>query len=190
MNNETRYYHGLAGGIPFWCGQAVLDESVKTLESILRLGGIHCRSYLKEYGINYDEKEAFYNGDDYISLCIDNPGDEEFIGINSGLDSSFYRYVKKKIGIELKPEFVSNCVFREFPYNHLPGERQILGSIDASHISRILIGVCDNLKEEAIERIREICSPYNIPVMTFEEAERLDSENKKLIYRKDLKSKF
>ena len=75
----SKYYHGLAGGIPFWEEKEVLEESLRTLKLIFALGGIHCRKTLQKYGIVlYDGKEPIYNGDDYISICIDNPTDEEF----------------------------------------------------------------------------------------------------------------
>lgn len=149
---QNRYYHGLAGGIPFWEEQAVLDESLRTLKLIFDFGGIHCRSNLKKIGIEIDnEKKAIYNGDDYISICINNPTEEEFTGENKDLDSSFFRYAKNKIAIEFKPSIELNCIFRKEPYNHLPAERQIYKFIDISNFYRILVG-CENLKDKAIMR--------------------------------------
>lgn len=51
---------------------------------------------------------------------------DEFTGDNSGLDSSFFRYVKTKIAIELKTSIEQQCVFREEPYKHLPAERKYM----------------------------------------------------------------
>lgn len=50
---ENKYYHGLAGGVPFFEEQEVLDESIMTLNSIFALGGIYCRNSLDKYGIWY-----------------------------------------------------------------------------------------------------------------------------------------
>ena len=90
----------------------MLDESIKTLKLIFALGGIHCRKSLKNYGIIYNEKNSIFNGDDYISICIDNPLEEEFYDNNIDLDSSFFRYVKTKIAIEFKASIEENCKFR------------------------------------------------------------------------------
>ena len=175
---ESQYYHGLAGGIPFWEEKAVLDESIRTLNLILKLGGICCRKDLKQHGIEiFNEKQAVYNGDDYISICIDNPTDEEFVGENFDLDPSFFRYAKTKIAIKLKSSIVETCTFREEPYKRLPGERQIYRFIDISNFECILIGL-EDLKYEAVNMISKICKSYGIPVMTFEDAKTL--EDKKL----------
>lgn len=180
---ESRYYHGLAGSIPFWKEQEVLDESLRTLNLIFELGGLYCRNGLNKYGIEiYNEKSSIYNGDDYISICIDNPMDNEFAGENYGLDSSLYRYVKTKIAIEFKSTIVEECTFREEPYKRLPGERQIYDFIDISNFNRILVGF-EGLKDKAIYEISKICAPYNIPVMTFKDAEYLD-KNQNVLCKK------
>ncbi len=36
MEKRQSYYHGLAGGIPFWYQKEVLDTSIKTLEKNFR----------------------------------------------------------------------------------------------------------------------------------------------------------
>lgn len=177
---SNRYYHGLAGGIPFFEEQEVLDESLRTLRLIFKLGGIHCRKTLHEYGIKiYNEKGSIYNGDDYISICIDNPTDEEFIGENFGLDSSFFLYANPKITIELKSTIEKECIFREEPYKRLPAERQIYKCIDVSNFKRILVGL-EDLKDTAISELSKICKPYDITVMTFKEANNLEKHQKKL----------
>ena len=59
---KNKYYHGLAGGVPFFEEQEVLDESLKTLKSIFTLGGIYCRNSLDKYGISYyNEKLKWYD---------------------------------------------------------------------------------------------------------------------------------
>lgn len=173
MKKEQSYYHGLAGGIPFWHEREVLEKSIETLESILTLGGIYCRRELKKRGILYDEKEAVYNGEDYISICIENPSDiefQEYDRLGLCLDSPFFRYVKTKISLELKPEIFTTCTFHLEPYKRLPGERQVFRFIDSSNITRVLIGLSNDL-EEATKRLEKLCNPYHIPVTTFKEIE-------------------
>lgn len=176
---RNRYYHGLAGSIPSWEEQAVLDESLRTLNLIFELGGLHCRNNLKQYRIEmYDETESLYNGADYISICIGNPIDDEFTGEDSDLNYSFIRYAKTKIAIEFKSSIVDTCVFREELYKKLPGESQIYKFIDISNFNRILVGL-KNLNTEAMYEISKICEPYDIPVMTFKETETLEDNNQK-----------
>lgn len=171
MEEIKNYYHGLAGGIPFWHERKVLNSSIETLEKILMLGGIYCRRELEQRKIIYSDKEAVYNGKDYISICIENPSDDEFQGENSNLDSSFFRYVKTKIGLELSKDILTTCKFRLEPYKRLPGERQVLHFIDKSNITRVIIGLSNSIEKEAIEKIERICNPYHIPVTTFKEQE-------------------
>ena len=53
------YYHGLAGSIPFWESEEVLEESLRTLKLIFKLGGIYCRNKLRENGEDiYKEKDS------------------------------------------------------------------------------------------------------------------------------------
>lgn len=172
---KNKYYHGLAGDVPFFEDQEVLDESLITLKSIFTVGGIYCRNSLDKYGITYYNKKLNFNGYEYISICTDNPSEDEFTDDNFGLDSSFYRYVKPKIAIEFKSSIVEKCIFRKEPYRHLPGERQIYGFIDISNFYRVLVGL-EDLKDKAIYDISKVCNPYGIPVMTFKEAEYLDEK--------------
>ena len=174
---KNKYYHGLAGDVPFFEEQEVLDESLITLKSIFTLGGIYCRNSLDKYGIPYYNKKLNFNGYDYISICTDNPSNDEFTGDNFGLDSSFYRYVKPKIAIEFKSSIVEKYVFRKEPYRHLPWERQIYRFIDISNFYRVLVGL-EDLKDKAIYDISKICNPYGIPCMTFKDAECLDEKQK------------
>lgn len=174
---KNKYYHGLAGDVPFFEEQEVLDESLITLKSIFTLGGIYCRNSLDKYGIPYYNKKLNFNGYDYISICTDNPSNDEFTGDNFGLDSSFYRYVKSKIAIEFKSSIVEKCIFRKEPYRRLPGERQIYKFIDISNFYRVLVGL-EDLKDKAIYDISKICNPYGIPCMTFKDAECLDEKQK------------
>lgn len=175
MKKEQSYYHGLAGGIPFWKEREVLEKSIETLENILTLGGIYCRRELKKRGILYDEKEAVYNGEDYISICIENPSDiefEEYSSLGLDLESSFFRYVKTKIALELNPEIFKTCTFRLEPYKRLPGERQVFRFVDKSNITRVIIGLSREYEEEAKRRLQELCNPHHIPVTTFKKIEK------------------
>ncbi len=184
------YYHGLAGSIPFWESEEVLEESLRTLKLIFKLGGIYCRNKLRENGVDiYIEKDIGWNGDDYISICVDNPNDDEFLGENSGLDSSFFRYAKTKIAIEFKSAIIEDCLFRKEPYRRLPGERQVFQYISILNVSRILVGIDGDLQKKAIDEISKICIPYNIPVETFRESlseERESSLSKVISKRKNV----
>ena len=73
---KNKYYHGLAGDVPFFEEQEVLDESLITLKSIFTLGGIYCRNSLDKYGIPYYNKKLNFNGYEYISICTDNPSND------------------------------------------------------------------------------------------------------------------
>ena len=175
---ENRYYHGVTGGLPFWCTKSdeVLAESLKKLELIFKYQAIYCRRLLDEHEINlgsYKPDQINYNGYDFISVCMSNPPSDDWEGMTDYRESSFLLYARKKIAIEFKPTIEETCVFRKPPYVHLPGERQIYHSIDISNFDRILVGlVSEEIAEKAVTEISKICGPYQIPVMTFEEAER------------------
>lgn len=177
---ENKYYHGLTGGLPFWFEEKILDESLRVLELMFKYKGIYCRSILKQLNIPifedpiFEDRDPISNGDDYISICMSNPPDK-MEALDNEYFSSFQTYARQKIAIEFKPSIERGCIFRELPYEHLPGERQIYQSIDISHFNRILVGLVD-LKDEALMKLSKICEPYGIPVMTFEEAEYMDSQ--------------
>lgn len=163
---ENAYFHGLAGGIPFWDEDRVISIGLEQLKKIINFGGIYSRKILNEkYGIHYDEKEAVYNGEEYISVCIKNPKDNEFQGQFANTDPSFFRYVRFKIGIALSPNITNTCKFRDGEYKHLPGERQILDFIDKSNFIGVVVGL-DN-KTKAIRNIKNILEGTNIPIIDF-----------------------
>ena len=57
INIEDCFFHGLAGGIPFWDEERVLVVGLKQLRQIIESKGIYSRRILKEkYGISNDEK--------------------------------------------------------------------------------------------------------------------------------------
>ena len=163
INIEDCYFHGLAGGIPFWDEDRVIAVGLQQLRQIIQSKGIYSRRILQlDYGINYNEKVPKYNGDEYISICIKNPEDREFCCESSGLDSAFFRYVQFKIGIALNTDIINNAKFRQGEYKRLPGERQILDKIDISNFVAIVIGV--NNKRNIIQEIEKILEGTNIPI--------------------------
>lgn len=71
INLEDSYFHGLAGGIPFWDEDRVIAIGLEQLRRITKYKGIYSRKLLREkFGIEYNDKEPKYNGNDYISLCL------------------------------------------------------------------------------------------------------------------------
>lgn len=157
------YFHGLAGGIPFWDGERVTAVGVQQLRKIIESKGIYSRKILREnYGISNDEKEPIYNGDKYISLCIKHPNDSEFSGQFSDVDPAFFRYVQHKIGIAINPDIINKCTFRKGEYKRLPGERQVLDNIDISDFIAVVIGVSN--KTKVIKKVEDILKDTGIPI--------------------------
>lgn len=160
---ENSYFHGLAGGIPFWDRDRIIATGLEQLRSIVRCKGIYSRRILKEnFGIEYKDKEPEYNGDDYISVCLKNFDDSELYQNGLLLDSSFFRYVRYKIGIALEPDIVNRYQFRKDKYNKLPGERQILNGVKISDFQAIVIGV--EQREKIIPKIYKIFENTNVPI--------------------------
>lgn len=160
---EDKVFHGLAGGIPFWEKDKIIEMSIVQLKSILSHGGIYSRSMLKQFGIHYDDKEPVYNGDDFISVCLKSFPEEELYGHNFGLDSAYFRYVRYKISLVLDTNLKS-C-FRNDDYRKLPGERQIKDKISIAKIVGVSIGFDDiKLQLEIEEIIRTLCDEYGISI--------------------------
>ena len=163
INIEDCYFHGLAGGIPFWDEGRVIAVCVQQLEKIIQFKGIYSRKILREkYGISYDEKDPIYNGDDYISLCIRHPADDEFVGEFATADPAFYIYVKYKMGIAICPDIINKCCFRQGNYKRLPGERQVLDTIYISDVTAIVMGLSNN--EKILKRKEGILKDTGIPI--------------------------
>ncbi|MCI8352277.1 MAG: hypothetical protein HFJ58_01445 [Clostridia bacterium] len=163
---ENAYFHGLAGGIPFWDEDRVIATGLKQLKEIIERKCIYSRRILKEkYGVCYDEKNPIYNGEEYISVCIKHPEDNEFLGQFENTDSAFLRYVRFKIGIVINNNIAHKCKFREGEYKHLPGERQVLDSIDMSDFLGVVVGLTNRTK--IISKIETILDGTNIPIMDF-----------------------
>ena len=157
------YFHGLAGGIPFWDEERVTAVCIKQLKHIIESKGIYSRKVLREkYGIINDEKEPIYNGDEYISLCIRHPEDNEFTGEFFDVDPAFFRYVQYKIGIAINPDIINKCSFRQGKYKRLPGERQVLDNIDISNFTAVVIGLSN--KKMVVKKVEDILKNTGIPI--------------------------
>lgn len=138
-----------------WDEERLTAVAMQQLRQIIESKGIYSRKILKEkYRINNDEKEPIYNGDEYISLCIRNPEDSEFLGEFSEIDPAFFRYVQYKIGIAINPDIINRCNFRQGEYKRLPRERQVLDNIDISDFVAVVIGISS--KTKVIKRIEDI----------------------------------
>ena len=163
INIEDCFFHGLAGGIPFWDEERVLVVGLKQLRQIIESKGIYSRRILREkQGISYDEKEPLYNGDEYISLCIRHPEESEFSGEFFTVDPAFYRYIKYKIGIAISPNIVNKATFRTGDYKRLPGERQVLDNIDISDFMAIVVGLPNRSK--VMTQLEDILKNTGIPI--------------------------
>lgn len=163
INLEDSYFHGLAGGIPFWDEDRVIATGLEQLRKITKYKGIYSRRILKEkFGIEYNDKEPKYNGDDYISVCLKNFDDSELYQDGLVLDSAFFRYVRYKIGIALKPDIANKYHFRKGEYRKLPGERQILNGVKISDFQAVVVGVEQRAK--TIPTLYKILEGYNIPI--------------------------
>ncbi len=73
--------------------------------------------------------------------------------------------MKFKIGIVIKHNIADKCKFREGEYKHLPGERQVLDSIDMSDFVGVVVGLAN--KTKAISKIETILKGTNIPIIDF-----------------------
>ncbi len=163
---ENKYFHGLAGGIPFWEEDEVVKEGLKELNDIIKLKGIYSRRILEEKGIMYDKKAPVYNGEDYISVCMKNFDESEFSQFsNLDPDPAFYRYVRHKIGIALELE---EDMLRKGEYEHLPGERQVKDSIDISKFVAITVGMESRFDRQkvakTIKNMLNYLGIYTIPI--------------------------
>ena len=128
---DNCYFHGLAGGIPFWDEERVTAVGMQQLRSIIEIKGIYSRKVLRS-------------------------------GEFSCIDPAFFRYVQYKIGIAINPDIINKCSFREGKYKRLPGERQVLDSIDISNFTAIVIGLSN--KTTVIKKVEDILKNTGIPI--------------------------
>lgn len=179
---EDKIYHGLAGGVPFWEKDKIIEISMLQLKLILMHGGIFSRNMLKQFGIYYNDKEPAYNGDDYISVCLRDFPEEEMYGENFGLDSAFFRYVRYKVALVLDSDLKS--VFRTDEYKKLPGERQIKDKISIEKIVAISIGIDDiKLQLDIGDAIKKLCAEYGIEVPIVDSGGTLISTKKEYVMK-------
>ena len=100
MDLQNKYFHGLAGGIPFWEEDEVVKKGLKQLEDIIKLRGIYSRRILKEKGIVYDEKDPVYNGEDYISVCVKDFDESKFSQYSNKDSIDISRFAAITVGME------------------------------------------------------------------------------------------
>lgn len=164
---ENMYFHGLAGNIVIMnADELVIETSISQLEQIIQTGGIYSRNKLKEYCIEYKHKPV-ENGNDYISVCIKNPNEEEFTGYNEGFDSAYNPYVQRnRIAIVINNEIDKSHTFRDKTGTYmLPGERQIKDGIENEYIVGITI-MFENEESQylAEQRVYDLLQKYNINI--------------------------
>lgn len=161
---EDMYFHGLAGNVIVMNSEdLVINTSLMQLENILVTGGIYSRNKLAEHNITYSHKGVI-NGDDYISVCVMNPSEEEFHGYNEGFESSFVNYVYfNKIALIIDKNVESKCEFRSNDGIYmLPGERQIKDGVSIDDVVGITI-MFENelLVNEVASKINDLLQKYN-----------------------------
>lgn len=186
INIEDKIYHGLAGGIPFWETDKVIETSMTQLKFILMYGGIFSRNALKKLGISYNDKAPIYNGEDYISVCLREFPEEEMCGENFGMDSAFFRYVRYKIALVLANETKNE--FRKDYYRKLPGERQIKDKISMEKVIAISVGIEDiNIQLNIENKIRSIFKEYGVEVPIVDNNGVIISSKKETIMKLKMK---
>ena len=162
---ENMYFHGLKGNIiTYNSDEITINGSLQQLESIILTGGLYSRNKLANYNIKYEHKPV-ENGNDYISICVKNPKEEEFTGYNEGLNSSFINYVySNKIALIIDPQIEKNCEFRSKEETFmLPGERQVKDQIPFNYVRGISV-MFDNENSivDATQKIKDLLDKYNI----------------------------
>ena len=173
MNNkfEDMYFHGLAGNIIVMNSESlVIDTSLMQLENIFSIGGIYSRNKLKEHNIEYFHKGVI-NGDNYISVCVMNPSEDEFKGYNEGFESSYVNYVQfNKIALIIDKNIESKCEFRSNEGIYmLPGERQIKDGVSLDDIVGISVMFENELfTNEAASRINDLLQRYNLSIPLYD----------------------
>ena len=164
---ENAYFHGLAGSIIVMnADNLVINTSIEQLEKIIQTGGIYSRNKLKEHNIEYKHKPV-ENGNDYVSICVKNPNEEEFTGYNEGFESAFVPYVQRdRIALVINPNIESTHTFRDKAGTYmLPGERQVKDGISLQDIIGITIMFeNEDSMQEAASKVGELLERYNISI--------------------------
>lgn len=168
-NIEDNYFHGLAGNIVVYNPILIVETSINQLNMILQTKGIYSRNKLKEKNIDYLTHKGVLNGDDYISVCIKNPQEEEFTGKNEGFESSYIKYTDNTISLIISKEIEQECEFRPGDYDHLPGERQIKDKIDIKFIEGIKVSFGnESLTKIVSEMVKEELRKNNIDLPIYD----------------------
>lgn len=164
---EEMYFHGLSGNvIVFNADSFVINTSLERLEKIIITGGLYSRNKLREYNITYDHKPV-ENGNDYISICVKNPNEDEFTGYNEGFESAFINYVYfNKIALVIDKNIETKYEFRNKTGTFmLPGERQVKDGISFCDIIGITIMFDDEFSmKNAVNKVGELLSKYNLSI--------------------------
>lgn len=164
---ENMYFHGLSGNvIVLNADELVIHTSIIQLEQIIKTGGIYSRNKLKEHNIEYAHKPV-ENGDDYVSICVKNPNEDEFTGYNEGFESAFVNYVYlNKIALVIDKNIETKYEFRNKTGTFmLPGERQVKDGISFEDIIGITIMFDDEFSvNNAANKVGELLSKYNLSI--------------------------
>lgn len=164
-NIEDSYFHGLAGNIVVYNPTLIVQTALTQLNMILQTKGIYSRNKLKEMGIDYLTHKGVFNGDDYISVCIKNPQEEEFTGKNEGFESSYIKYTDNTISLIINKDIEKECEFRTGNYDYLPGERQIKDKVDIKFIEGIKVSFGnETLTKIVAEMVKEELRKNNINI--------------------------
>ena len=162
---ENAFFHGLAGNIIVMnADELVINTSIEQLEKIIQTGGIYSRNKLKEHNIEYSHKPV-ENGNDFVSICVKNPADEEFTGYNEGFESAYVPYVERdRISLIINPNILETHTFRDKTGTYmLPGERQVKDGISLQEIIGITIMFeNEDSMHEAISKVGELLQKYNL----------------------------
>lgn len=161
---ENMYFHGLCGNvITINSDELIINASLEYLDAIINSGGLFSRNELSKRNVNYSWNPV-YNGNDYISLCVKNPAEEEFTGINEGLESSYNTYINaNRIAIIIDKSIAATSIFREDTELFMPGERQVKNKIDISSFVGISV-MFDNEESASLasSKIYELLEEHNI----------------------------
>ena len=164
---ENCYFHGLAGNVVVMnADELVINTSIEQLDKIILTGGIYSRNKLKEHDIEYSHKPV-ENGNDYVSICVKNPLDEEFTGYNEGFESAYVPYVERdRIALVISDKINDSLTFRDKAGTFmLPGERQVKDGIMLQDIIGITIMFRnEESMQEAIAKVGELLEKYNLNI--------------------------
>ena len=152
------------------------------MEKIILTCGIYSRNKLKEHNIEYSHKPV-ENGNDFVSICVKNPSEEEFTGYNEGFESAYISYIERdRIALVINPNIKFTHIFRDKTGTYmLPGERQVKDGIMLQDIIGITIMFRnEESMQEAIAKVEKLLEKYNlnIPLLN-QNLEQIESQIKR-----------